>query len=198
MSWTDVIEADRRLFLWINEGWSSGWLDIVLPWMRDFVNWLPLYAVMIGVCIYKYKRLGVWWSLVAMVTVGLSDILSSRLIKTLVARPRPCHVMDQLPEMILRVECGSGYSFTSSHATNHMAIAMFIIASTKLFGWGNWRWIFALWAFIIGLAQVYVGVHYPFDLIGGFLLGAGVGVMTAYLFNLMSAKWSNSTSPKVS
>jgi len=80
------------------------------------------------------------------------------------------------------VHCGSGYSFTSSHATNHFALAVFIFLTLGKLGW-YFRWPFILWATIIAYSQVYVGVHFPLDIISGAILGTLIGFILAILFN---------------
>ena len=82
------------------------------------------------------------------------------------------------------MDCGSGYSFTSSHATNHFAIALFLVLL-----WGRkhpfLRYLFPLWAASIALAQVYVGVHYPLDIFVGSLLGVGIGVLGYFSYRFL-------------
>ena len=102
-------------------------------------------------------------------------------------RARPCHLQSELTDLILRVDCGTGFSFTSSHATNHMALAVFIVMST-IFIFGKWRYLFIPWALIIGYAQIYVGVHYPVDVLSGFCLGGMLGALSAICYNL--TPWS--------
>ena len=108
-------------------------------------------------------------------SIFASDTISSRLIKSQVQRSRPCQVMNMDPVVIERVSCGSGFSFPSSHAANHFCMAAFMIS---LFGkemrrWKYWWWV---WAAMISLAQVYVGIHYPLDILGGAILGIIVGM----------------------
>jgi undecaprenyl-diphosphatase len=83
--------------------------------------------------------------------------------------------------MRLLVQCGSGYSFPSTHATNHFAFALFMIGTLAQ----RYRWIVApliIWAAAIAYAQVYVGVHYPFDVLCGALLGSSIGIFVARVF----------------
>ncbi|RZL15228.1 MAG: phosphatase PAP2 family protein, partial [Pedobacter sp.] len=83
-----------------------------------------------------------------------------------------------------RVPCGSGYSFPSAHATNHFGIAVFLI----LVFYKKWKPILPLgllWAFSIAFAQVYVGVHYPVDIICGSLLGTLLGFISFRLVKII-------------
>lgn len=87
---------------------------------------------------------------------------------------------------LLPARPGNG-SFTSSHAANHFGLAMFLYATLKNY-LGKWMLLFFVWAFFICYAQVYVGVHYPFDILGGAVLGCLIGYGTAYLLkNLVKA-----------
>ncbi len=114
-------------------------------------------------------------------TVAIGDLLSSRVIKPLVARIRPCNDLSLADELIRRVPCGSGYSFPSAHATNHFAIALFLI----FVFYDRWKPILPIaliWAFIISFSQIYVGVHYPIDTMAGAILGSSIGIATSFIY----------------
>jgi len=78
--------------------------------------------------------------------------------------------------------CGQNGSFTSSHATNHFGIAVFIFITLEKV-WGKFNYLFLLWAAAICYAQVYVGVHFPFDVLGGAILGSCIGFAMGKYFN---------------
>lgn len=170
---------DYELFEAINTGLSSGFLDAFLPWMRAPLFWIPLYLFLLAFVFFNYGKKGFWFVLFIAFTVTNSDMLSSRLIKKSVERLRPCN--DESVEVIKRVRCGSGYSFTSSHATNHFAIASFMVSTLGLYirRIRPWFWI---WAAVISFSQVYVGVHYPVDILVGAIIGTLIGQFWAYLF----------------
>ena len=112
------------------------------------------------------------------VTIGIADYTSSQIIKKSIKRVRPCKEIKLQEDLHLLVRCGSGYSFTSSHATNHFAIAGFL----SLILLGNRRWLhFLIWAWAASIAygQVYVGVHYPMDVVAGAILGGLIGRVVA-------------------
>ena len=109
--------------------------------------------------------------------------MSSEVIKKSIERPRPCQTLEHIE---MRVHCGTGYSFTSSHATSHMALAVFWV---QLFtAWGRRRWWFIPWALLVGFAQIFVGVHYPLDVLSGFVLGATIGMLFYYLYKVSYQK----------
>lgn len=179
-----ILKWDRSLFIQVNNKLSNAFFDSVLPFMREEIVWVPFYLLLLVFVIFRFRLKGFLWFSWMGATVGLADIVSSHVIKKTVERARPCHAISDISELILRVECGSGYSFTSSHATNHMAIGAFIVfAGMPVLG--KWRYILLPWALAIGLAQVYVGVHYPVDVICGFGLGALIAFVSSIVYRNM-------------
>ncbi|HEY3385160.1 MAG TPA: phosphatase PAP2 family protein [Saprospiraceae bacterium] len=170
-----LLHWDTVLFHWINSGWSNPVFDILMPFARNKYGWIPLYVLCLAWIVFNFSGRNIAYIL-AFVTVSIfaSDTISSKLIKYQVQRPRPCHEQQLEPQMILRVSCGSGYSFTSSHAANHFCLAAFLVT---LFGsyMKRWKYLWWVWALFISLAQVYVGLHYPFDILGGAVLGMIIG-----------------------
>lgn len=164
---------DTQLFHLINSGLSNPVFDLILPLLRDKYTWIPLYLFFIGFFIYSFGKKGGWIVLFTILTVSTSDMVSNHGFKKQFKRIRPCNT--ELAEPVIkRVSCGSGYSFTSNHAANHFAMATFW---SFVLGFARKKWFywFYVWAASIALAQVYVGVHYPFDVIGGGILGTLIG-----------------------
>ncbi len=151
-----------------------------MPYWRSKYLWAPLYLFLLVFILFNYPKKG-WVLLLALVaTIGLADIVSSHLVKKNVQRQRPCQHEELQQRVYLLIPCGGGYSFTSSHATNHFAIAGFLILTLgKRFR--QIRWPLLLWAASIAYGQVYVGVHYPSDVIAGALLGLLIGRLGARL-----------------
>ncbi|HRI59152.1 MAG TPA: phosphatase PAP2 family protein [Saprospiraceae bacterium] len=175
MSWLQTLQQwDTDLFRFINGSMSNPVLDAVLPFFREKWFWAPLYLFVAAFVCLNYKKKG-WVIMLGLVAaVGLSDFTSSTLVKKNVQRLRPCNDPALVEHVTLRTSCGSGYSFTSSHAANHFAAAVFIIG---VFG-RLARWVrpaALLWATVIAVSQVYVGVHYPGDIFCGALLGMAIG-----------------------
>ena len=113
----------------------------------------------------------------------MSDYVSSTLIKENFFRLRPCH--DPVLSGNIRflvAYCPQSSSFTSSHAVNHFAAAMFIFTTFKKSVSSKWAFLF-LWAAAISYAQVYVGVHFPFDILCGAVLGVILGYIPGAIFN---------------
>lgn len=173
---------DTYLFLKINTVWTLPFLDGVYPWLREANAWVPLYLFMLLFVILNFKKKAIAWILFVVITLTLTDQISSNLVKNWFARPRPCSdplLMSQV--RLLLDHCSGGYSFTSSHATNHFGFAIFVFITSKPV-LKKWGWLFFLWAATISYGQVYVGVHYPLDIVCGALLGSGIGYLTAGFF----------------
>lgn len=173
-----ILQFDEYFFHLINAEGQNAFFDWLLPIWRNKLTWVPLYLFMAGILLYQLKIKGLYLLLALGVTIGIADTVSSKVIKKSVKRERPCR-NEKLPEVRSLVHCGGGYSFTSSHATNHFAVAAFLVLLTiNVFGrWRYWLW---LWAFLVAYAQVYVGVHYPLDVVCGGVLGSLIAWVVAF------------------
>ncbi|NUO03392.1 MAG: phosphatase PAP2 family protein, partial [Saprospiraceae bacterium] len=121
---TALLEFDRALFFLINDVWHTPWLDALMPYWRDRFFWTPLYVLLSGFVVWKFGTAkGAFFILAVILAAGLSDLTSSRLIKENVERLRPCNEPKIKEQVKVLVHCGGGYSFTSSHAANHFAVA---------------------------------------------------------------------------
>ena len=178
-----IKDIDQALFYQINGVWHHPVLDAVLPWTRHSNNWIPLYIGLSGWLFYQIGWKTLKWLLFALINVGLTDQISSSVFKPFFHRLRPCNDPALVGKTrLLLDQCAGGFSFTSSHAANHFGIAMFIFIT-----WGvtqkKYTSFFFVWACVIAFAQIYVGVHYPLDIIGGTIIGliSGFTMSKAYL-----------------
>ena len=176
-----LLRLDYKLFFYINNVWRNSVLDAIIPWLREPYIWAPLYLFLLLFVTINYGWRGFWWIVFFLVTFGLAD-QSSLYIKEAVGRIRPCR--DPLMQHFVRVlvvYCPGSGSFTSSHATNHFALGTFCFLTfrhiSKLYAS-----LFFVWALLICYAQVYVGVHYPLDVIGGAVLGIMIGTLSGGFF----------------
>jgi membrane-associated phospholipid phosphatase len=177
-----LINFDKWLFSKINQSSANSFFDTVLPFFREPLSWIPLYLFFIIYAIYNFPKKALSWIIGMGLTAASTDLISSRIIKPLIGRKRPCNDLEIADTIrLLLPNCGQNGSFTSSHAANHFGIAMFIYITMKD-SWGNYTYLFFLWAALISYAQVYVGVHFPFDIIGGAILGCAIGYCTAKVF----------------
>ena len=168
---------DQQWFLLVNNQWQNGLFDLLCPFMRTQSNWYLIYAVVIYQLFMMYGKKAWWLVLTIAIAVLVSDQISGNLIKNTAQRLRPCNDPVMSLKVHLLVTCGQGYSFVSSHATNHFVVAFFLGAVFK----NKYSWVFPValcWAAFISFSQVYVGVHYPIDVICGALLGSLIGYIT--------------------
>jgi len=180
----DVIKQfDYNLFAKMNGQWHNSFFDVFFPFIREPTIWVPLYFFLVVFITLNYKIKGWIWVLFFLLNAMLSDYVSSTLIKENFIRIRPCS--DPFVAANLRflvAYCPQSSSFTSSHAANHFAAAMFIFTTFKKSVSAKWAFLF-LWAAMISYAQVYVGVHFPFDIFCGAIVGVILGYIPASIFN---------------
>jgi membrane-associated phospholipid phosphatase len=178
-----LIQLDRELFKYLNDHWHTSFGDWFLPLMRNSATWIPLYVFMLVFILLNTGKNKWWWVAFAAATVILSNFVSSDLIKHNVMRVRPCRDLEfknQINFLIGYMPQSS--SFTSSHSCNHFAMAAFFFFTLQKFI-GKIAWVFFAWAGIIGVAQVYVSVHFPLDVFCGAVIGFILGYLCAKLFN---------------
>ena len=186
---TQLIAKDHALFSSINGKWTNPLLDSVMPWVRHSNNWIPLYVVLLSFIIYKWGKKSWKWLVLVALNVTLTDQISSHLFKPFFHRIRPCADPELMQQSRLLLDhCSGGFSFTSSHAANHFGIAVFLVVTLQPL-LKNFRYLFLVWAALIAYAQVYVGVHFPLDILAGALIGIIVGYFNGKLFH----KWQGNS-----
>jgi len=184
-----LLQLDRHLFHLINHDLANPFFDWIMPYLRNAKFWIPLYLFLIVFFLSKFKKQGVIIIIFIALSAGFADFTSASLIKPIFKRVRPCRDPAVSQTDIARISCGTGYSFPSTHATDHFAMAFFMIF---LF-YKKWHWIWLwgiLWAGVISFAQVYVGVHYPIDVFCGALYGMFVGWLFAMLFKKLQPNFN--------
>lgn len=176
---------DIELFDFIHSGMKNAFFDWLMPIVREKKVWIPLYVFIV---IFSFTNMS--WKSASKLLIGLvlcvmiADMISSQIVKKKVQRLRPCQETLLSYDVAPLVTCGSGYSFPSSHAANHFAIAFFLFFSRKLSS--SWiKVVFLIWAGIISYAQIYVGLHYPLDILAGALLGLLSARVAVLLFRLL-------------
>ena len=178
-----VKKVDYNLFFKINGQWHTPFFDVFLPFIREPFVWLPLYFFLVVFTLINFKVKGFYWVLFFILNAMLSDYVSSTIIKESFFRLRPCREPSLGEHVRFLVSyCPVSSSFTSSHAVNHFAAAMFIFTTFNKAVSAKWAWLF-LWALSISYAQVYVGVHFPFDVFCGAIVGLILGYIPAKIFN---------------
>ncbi len=177
-----LIGWDYAAWYYLNTVWQNDVLDAIVPYLRNQWTWAPLYLFLLLFMTINFGRKGWMWCVFFLLTFAIADQLSATLIKPYVHRLRPCNNPYLQQFVHLLVPCGSGYSFPSSHAANHFALAVF--GSITWQRHGKWIWPASLlWAASVAYAQVYVGVHFPLDVVCGGILGALAGIVTGKVYN---------------
>ncbi len=181
-----IKQIDTSLFLFFNSHHSPFW-DNIMWLISSKYTWIPLYLFLVFIIIKKEKR-KVWLVLLLIaLTITLSDQISV-FIKNTVARYRPCHNLYlQHIVHLVKNHCGGQYGFVSSHSANSFALAAFFYFSYRR---KIWLWMF-LWATIVAYSRIYLGVHYPADIIAGGLLGITIGYLMATAKNTLTSLSQN-------
>lgn len=165
---------DEQLFVLINQQLSAGWLDGIMSLASHHYFWIPVYALLVW-WMWKQYRQRIWLPLLTILLVfGFSDSFSSRVLKPGMARERP-FLNENLHARLPDGPAGSKYGFVSSHAANTFGIYTFAALALG-FSRKRW-WIFIGIAALVSYSRVYLGVHYPGDV----LCGAALGIATAWL-----------------
>jgi membrane-associated phospholipid phosphatase len=178
-----VIQFDFWLFFKINGTLTCNFFDTFFPLIRESVVWIPLYLFLLIFIWINFGVRGLYWAVVLICTASLCDIISSHIIKESIFRLRPCRNpgMDSQVRFLVKY-CPMSSSFVSSHATTHFGIAWFLNATLRQFT-SNYINLFFVWAALISYAQVYVGVHFPLDVLCGALVGCLIGYVMSKSFN---------------
>ncbi len=177
-----ILDWDHTLWYYLNTKWHNPFLDYVVPFLRNQWFWAPLYLFLALFMPVKFNRKGLIWCLIFIITFILSDQISAHFLKPIFHRLRPCNNPYLYGIVRTLVPCGSGFSFPSSHASNHFSLGIFCAVTLGKLA----RWVTpvaVLWALLVSFAQVYVGVHYPLDVTCGALLGTIIGIITGTFFN---------------
>jgi undecaprenyl-diphosphatase len=162
---------DQQLFLFLNSFNSPFW-DQAMSVISGTATWIPLYLAILIYLGVKLRKKFLVLILIIVIAVTLSDQISV-LIKNSVHRLRPCHE-PSLEGMVHLVKgyCGGLYGFVSSHASNSFMVAMLCLLLIRR----RWfTWFIIIWALVVGYSRIYLGVHYPGDVICGSILGMIIG-----------------------
>lgn len=180
---------DREILFAIN-GAHNAFFDAFFFFISNKYFWIPLYMLFAYCLIKKRTKTAHWYFIAIIVLISLSDLSSVHLFKNVFERYRPSHNHD-IQHLLHYVNDYRGglYGFISSHAANTMALAVFLIFALGI----NKKGILLLilsWALLVSYSRVYLGVHYPSDVIVGMLWGALLAVALWFLLKAALKKWN--------
>ena len=179
-------EIDHSAFLLFN-GLHNGILDFLMLWITNKFTWFPFYLILIVWLIIRYKKQGIVIVLMAVLVIVLSDQVTSSFMKPFFHRLRPCHDPSIMNAVHLVTSCGGAYGFCSSHAANSFGLAMIIfLIVRKDYKWTAYLFI---WAAVVAYSRVYVGVHFPGDILTGAFLGCAFALLVYYIYRKLPERW---------
>ncbi|MES2797617.1 MAG: phosphatase PAP2 family protein [Bacteroidota bacterium] len=159
---------DTQLFLYLNSI-HFDWLDLIMEVITRRETWFPAYLILVIWLIVRNRKEAAFQILTILLAVLISDQICSSFLKPMVARLRPCHEPSLQGLIHLVTDCGGQFGFCSSHAANGFALATSL---WLFFGKNIYTISLFVWAIIISYSRIYVGVHYPLDILSGAILGS--------------------------
>lgn len=183
-----LLELDKELLLYFN-GFHASWLDPIMMLATKTIFWLPLYLLLVYLII-KYKKWDTLYILLGIaLSITLTDQITSGFMKPFFARLRPSQdpSLDGLLHIVNNYR-GGLYGFASSHAANTFGIATYIFLLFR--GRYHWMSVIFLWAVLMSYTRIYLGVHYPGDVVVGALIGILCGWAGFQFSNWLVRKFS--------
>lgn len=182
-----IIELDQSLFLFLN-GAGSDTFDPLMVFLSSHWFWVPVYILLGAYFIKEQKLKGLIPIAILFITLTATDQASVHLFKEVFERLRPCHepgIMDQM--RLVTGRCGGQFGFVSSHATNSFGLA-FVSAGLIRKRW--FTWTIMIWALVVSYSRIYLGVHYPGDILGGMILGIFIGWVITLIYRQITKRIS--------
>ena len=184
-----LLQLDKDIFIYLNGLGTPAW-DTFWQFISHKLSALPLYLFLL---ILSYRKYGLKGTLVLVVTVALLITVSDQLsnfFKVGVGRLRPCHDPEISSLMrLVKSYCGGKFGYFSAHASNAFAVALFfgmlLKSGLRYIGFG-----LVFWAMLVAYSRVYIGVHFPLDVLTGALIGSFLGWLFAKLYIFAHRKYS--------
>jgi undecaprenyl-diphosphatase len=174
-------KIDQELFLFLN-GLHNSFFDTIMYWVTTQETWYPFYLLILIWMFWKFKKKAIIPFIIIILSITITDQLTSGVMKPFFERLRPCHNPD-IQHLVHTVSgCGGLYGFASGHAANSFSLALMLFL---FFNHQNKYWSFVfIWAALVAYSRVYVGVHYPGDI----LVGAAIGLLVSWLLFFLYLK----------
>lgn len=177
----NLLALDRQLFIVLNS-YHHTQLNPLMQILSGQILWMPLILFFLY---HSYRQLGGQRTALFCLSLSLaliaSDVSSSYIIKNIFDRLRPCREEDlKLFINFFGQKCGGKFGFVSSHAANAFALTAFSLISLKF---KRRAWLLWIVPILVSYSRIYLGVHYPGDLVGGMIVGVWWGVVLGWMFN---------------
>lgn len=180
-----LLQWDTELFLWLHHNVVAGWADVFFPVLTDLNRtWgfkFVVVPLIVASSLYFFRRWGVFFLVCLILSVAASDLIGSQVLKPAFDRPRP-NVAGL--DVNLKAPHHGGRSFPSNHAANMFALATFL---SLVFRRGAWAYL--AFAALVGYSRIYVGVHYPLDVVAGALLGGATGYLGYWCLKTVTRRY---------
>ena len=175
-----LLQLDLKLFQFINSFHNEFW-DVIMFWISNKFVWIPLYALLIFLIVKKFQKKS-WLILLTIILMVFTSDQGANVFKNSFKRPRPCRPEAHLVPIAHTIDgnhCGK-YGFFSAHAANSFAILVYLTYLLK----SNHKKIFYFilpWAILNIYSRVYLGVHYPLDVLCGAVFGISIGFIFVWI-----------------